>query len=295
MATIKNFIDNNDTNVLQEFGAFKVVEWERDLSVDSNIAIQEYFSSKMNVRSRQLVCDLSQSPITVQAGAMQYMVGDVNMTTGVKGAGDFLHKAFRAAASSESVIKPEYTGTGTLVLEPTRKHILLLDVNDFGGNLVLDDGLFLACYSSLQHQTVARSNVSSAVFGKEGLFNLGLSGYGAVAIESPVPREELITLELNNDVLKIDGNNAVAWSGSLQFTTERSGKSLIGSAASGEGLVNVYRGTGTVLMAPTTGYNVPDVVDDNDEDNVEEDNVTKKVDDIADAADTVSDILNMFK
>ena len=30
------------------------------------------------------------------------------------------------------------------------------------------------------------------------------------------------------------------------------GKSLIGSAASGEGLVNVYRGTGKVLLAPVT-------------------------------------------
>ena len=39
-------------------------------------------------------------------------------------------------------------------------------------------------------------------------------------------------------------------SGSLDFTVERSGKSLIGSAASGEGLVNVYRGTGKVLLAP---------------------------------------------
>ena len=44
---------------------------------------------------------------------------------------------------------------------------------------------------------------------------------------------------------------AIAWSGSLDFTVERSGKSLdFGSAASGEGLVNVYRGTGKVLMAP---------------------------------------------
>ena len=43
---------------------------------------------------------------------------------------------------------------------------------------------------------------------------------------------------------------AIAWSGSLDFTVERSGKSLIGSAASGEGLVNVYRGTGKVLMSP---------------------------------------------
>ena len=45
---------------------------------------------------------------------------------------------------------------------------------------------------------------------------------------------------------------AVAWSGTLDFTVERSGQSLIGSAASGEGLVNVYRGTGKVLLAPVS-------------------------------------------
>ena len=43
---------------------------------------------------------------------------------------------------------------------------------------------------------------------------------------------------------------AIAWSGSLEFTVERSGKTLVGSAASGEGLVNMYRGTGRVLLAP---------------------------------------------
>lgn len=51
--------------------------------------------------------------------------------------------------------------------------------------------------------------------------------------------------------MKIDGNMAIAWSPSLSFTVEKSGKSLLGSAASGEGLVNVYRGTGRILMAPT--------------------------------------------
>jgi uncharacterized protein (AIM24 family) len=60
----------------------------------------------------------------------------------------------------------------------------------------------------------------------------------------------LIEIELKDDVVKIDGPMAIAWSGSLSFTVERSGKSLIGSAASGEGLVNVYRGTGKVLLAP---------------------------------------------
>ena len=74
---------------------------------------------------------------------------------------------------------------------------------------------------------------------------------GIIAAESQKSaREELIEITLQNDVLKVDGNFAIAWSGSLDFTVERSGKTLIGSAASGEGLVNVYRGTGRVILAP---------------------------------------------
>ena len=181
---------------------------------------------------------------------MQWMVGDVNATTGVKGIGDFFGKALRGSVTGESAIKPEYTGSGTLVLEPTYKHIILIDVSDWNGSIVLDDGLFLACESTLKHKAVARSNFSSAVAGGEGLFNLGISGNGVLCLESECPKQELIEIVLQNDVLKIDGNMAIAWSGSLDFTVERSGKSLIGSAASGEGLVNVYRGTGKVLLAP---------------------------------------------
>ena len=96
-----------------------------------------------------------------------------------------------------------------------------------------------------------RSNFSSAVAGGESLFNLSLNGRGVFCIESECPRDELIQIDLRVDVLKIDGNYAIAWSSTLEFTVERSGKSLIGSAASGEGLVNVYRGTGRVLMMPT--------------------------------------------
>jgi uncharacterized protein (AIM24 family) len=204
----------------------------------------------MNVRKRQVVCDVAKSNVTVQAGAMQWTVGNVNATTGIKGVGDFFGKAMRGSVTGEGAIKPEYTGTGTLVLEPTYKHILLVDLADWNGSIVLDDGLFLACESSLKHKAVMRSNLSSAALGGEGLFNLGIQGHGIVCLESPCPREELVEITLENDVLKVDGNFAIAWSGSLEFTVERSGKSLIGSAASGEGLVNVYRGTGKVLLAP---------------------------------------------
>ncbi|MBQ2287169.1 MAG: AIM24 family protein [Lachnospiraceae bacterium] len=250
MYQIKNFFDNDDVKVIDSLGAFSVIEYRRDLSVTPEVAMHAYYCNEMNVRKKQVVCDVSKSNITLQSGAMQWTVGNVNATTGIKGVGDFFGKAMRGSVTGESAIKPEYTGDGTLVLEPTYKHILLVDVADWNGSIVLDDGLFLACESTLSHKAVMRSNLSSAVAGNEGLFNLGIQGKGILCLESPCPREELIEITLQNDVLKVDGNFAIAWSGSLDFTVERSGKSLIGSAASGEGLVNVYRGTGKVLLAP---------------------------------------------
>lgn len=139
---------------------------------------------------------------------------------------------------------------GTMMLEPTYQYIILVDVSQWG-TIVLDDRLFLACESSLQLKTVTRKNLSSAVLGREGLFNLSLSGNDIAALESYVPYEELIEVVLDNDVMKIDGNMAIAWSGSLEFTVEKSGKSLLGSAVSGEGFVNVYHGSGKILLAPT--------------------------------------------
>ena len=250
MYQIRNFFDNDDVKVIDSLGAFSVIEYQKDLSVMPETAMQAYFASQMNVRKRQVVCDIAKSNVTVQAGAMQWMVGDVRATTGLKGVGDLFGKAMRGSVTGESAIKPEYTGNGTLVLEPTYKHILLVDLKDWNGSIVLDDGLFLACESTLKHKAVMRSNVSSAVLGNEGLFNLGIQGQGIVCLESPCPREELVEIWLDNDVLKVDGNFAIAWSGSLDFTVERSGKTLLGSAASGEGLVNFYRGTGKVLLAP---------------------------------------------
>lgn len=250
MYQIKNFTDNDDIRILHSLGPFTVVEFLRDLSVMPYNAQTAYFANEMNVRKRQVICDLSKANITLQAGAMQWMVGNVNATTGVKGVGDLFGKALRGKATGESAIKPEYTGDGTLVLEPTYRHLLLEDLADWNGSIVLDDGLFLACDSKLKQKTVMRSNLSSAVAGNEGLFNLGITGDGVLCLESPCPREELIEITLQDDVLKVDGNMAIAWSGSLDFTVERSGKTLVGSAASGEGLVNVYRGTGKVLLAP---------------------------------------------
>lgn len=247
-------LQNENRKYAKSIENFHVLEYVQDASVSPMNAMNEYFMSKMNVRRRQVVIDIDidkDHSAVIQAGAMQWMGGNVQATSGVKGIGDFLGKALKGAVTKETAVKPEYVGEGCLVLEPTYKYIILADIGKWGpAGMTIEDGMFLACDANVKSKVVARKNLSSAVLGSEGLFNLSLHGNGVAALESNVPEDELIEVILENDELKIDGNLAVCWSSNLEFTVERSTKTLVGSAVSGEGLVNVYRGTGRVLMCP---------------------------------------------
>ena len=247
-------LQNENRKYAKSIRNFHVLEYVQDASVSPMNAMNEYFMSKMNVRRRQVVIDIDKDhSAVIQAGAMQWMGGNVQATSGVKGIGDFLGKALKGAVTKETAVKPEYVGEGCLVLEPTYKYIILVDIGKWGpAGMTIEDGMFLACDANVKSKVVARKNLSSAVLGSEGLFNLSLQGNGVAALESNVPEDELIEVILENDELKIDGNLAVCWSSNLEFTVERSTKTLVGSAVSGEGLVNVYRGTGRVLMCPVT-------------------------------------------
>ena len=94
MYKIKNFTDNDDIKIINQLGPFTVVEYTRDLSVMPGDAMIAYYCNEMNVRKRQVICDVAKSNITLQAGAMQWTVGDVNATTGVKGVGDLFGDLF---------------------------------------------------------------------------------------------------------------------------------------------------------------------------------------------------------
>ena len=257
-----NLLEETESRkIVEKRGRFTVIEYLRDISVSPKMAQEAYFASEMNVRKRQLIADIDpKTGVFAQAGEMQMMIGDVEAETNVKGAGDFLKKLVKSSVTSETIIKPRYTGKGSLVLEPTFYHILLMDLDEWEGDVVIEDGMFLACEDTVELEITSRKNVSSMILGGEGIWNTMLAGYGLVALESPVPADELIVADLEDDVIKLDGSMAIAWSSTLKFTVEKTTSTLVGSLASGEGFVNVYTGTGRVLIAPVRdnkGINAP--------------------------------------
>ncbi|MGO4545118.1 AIM24 family protein [Paenibacillus sp. 2TAB23] len=251
--TINNLTDNSNVVIKEQLGGFTVIEYKEDLSNTTMLEAQSnFFMSKSNMRNKQLMIEIKNSEVMLSAGAMQYMLGNIEMTSGVKGVGGLMRNLVSSAVTGTSAVKPLYKGTGTILLETTYKYLWLIDVDN--DHIVIDDGMFLACETTLEIGVSARKSLSSAALGGEGLFNLSAKGKGILALEAPIPSEEAVVIELQNDVLKVDGNFALMWSNSLDFTVEKSGKTRMGSAASGEGLVNVYRGTGMVWLAPLMQY-----------------------------------------
>ena len=216
---------------------------------DTNMAKDLWFMKQENMKVKQVAVYLENDGCKVEPGAMSYFRGNLEMISGVT-VGNVVGRFLTGAVTGEQTAQPEYKGTGMVVLEPSFKHyiILTLDPNE---SIIVDKGMFYCAQASVTVKPIMNKNISSALLGGEGIFQQELIGPGLVVLECLVPSEEIDVIDLSNDVLKVDGNFAVLRTGNISFTVERSAKTLIGSAVSGEGLVNVYRGTGQVWLAPT--------------------------------------------
>lgn len=260
MYRIYNLKSSENVEVSSELGPFTVITHLRNLQKPAGMQpgslMEAYVSGLMLQRSHQLICQLADSGVMIAAGMMQWMVGECSMVSDANGFLGYLGKQIRGKVTGQESIAPHYTGNGTVVLEPVEGDIMLVSLKDWQEGLVIEKGLFLAASDDVQLGTAARSNMSSAFFGKEGMFSMVLKGQGYVALQVPCPKETLVLVELEEDVLKVDGNFAVAWSQTLDFTVENSGKTVTSSALSKEGFVNTYRGTGKILLAPI-GSNSP--------------------------------------
>ena len=111
---------------------------------------------------------------------------------------------------------------------------------------ILDKGAFV-CSEDTVEVGAFRNKAMSAMFSGEGMFQTKVEGVGKVVIQADGPIEKI---DLNNDRLTVDGSFAVAREACLDFSLQKAAKSLLASAGSGEGIVSVIEGTGTVYLAP---------------------------------------------
>lgn len=184
---------------------------------------------------------LTGDQIRAEAGALHYYKGQIELEAKAPKAGNLL----ASFATGESLVRPTYRGTGEVFFgPPIFGDYVLLELQ--GETWILDQGAYVCSDMGIEVSAV-RNKGAAALLGGEGVFQTSVSGTGTVVVFAP---GRVQRVDLNNDRLAVDGTFAVARTGQLTFRVEKPAASLVGSMASGEGLLSVFEGTGTVLLAP---------------------------------------------
>ena len=199
-----------------------------------------HFSIEEKEMLKMVKVEMQNATIRCEAGAMYYMLGNLEIESKMPSAGGLL----KSMVTKETAFKPTIKGTGTVYLEPSFGMFTILELNN--EQWILDKGAYYASEMGIEVGMWTNKAVSG-LFSGEGFFQTQVSGTGKVIVVSNGPLEEIV---LNNDKLVVDGSFAVARTAGIQFTVNKATKGLFSSWTSGEGIVNTFTGTGKVLIAP---------------------------------------------
>ena len=243
----------NKLNMLSEMeceSKFQILEYETlDGAIDVETAFGLNIIRQSGIKLKQIRIILDDSSVKLEPSSLSYMKGNIEISNKSGGLLGFGKKIISSKLMGETAFKPNYSGTGEIFLEPSFGHYALIELED--DEIIVSDNMFYACEDGIEVNATMQKNISSAFLGSEGLYQTRIEGSGIVALKVPVPESEIFKCILINDILKVDGNFAILRTGNIEFSVEKSSKSIVGTALSGEGMVNVYRGTGEVWLMPT--------------------------------------------
>lgn len=241
---IDSIIDNRGTK-FQVVGVKKL-----NGAYNGKLAESIFFAEQAGLKAKMVRIILNETGVRTQAGALYYQIGNISCEAKLGGVTGMVRQAFSGSVTNESMVKPLYKGNGEIWLEPSFKHYIFMSLEN--EEIIVDKGMFFCCSEGVSVRAVSQKNISSAVLGGEGLFQIGLKGTGVVVLESTVPQSEIVKYHITkNRVLKVDGNFAIARTEGVNFTVTKSDKSLLGTVVNGEGLLNTFSGEGYVWLAPT--------------------------------------------
>lgn len=190
---------------------------------------------------RWLKVALKNDDVRTERGALNHMKGAVVMDV----PWPTLQAWWVSLFSDESLLRPRYSGTGTVYLDSTLGGYHLMKVAS-GERWILDTRCFWASDGEVK-LSIHRERMLTAFWAGEGLlwYKTALKGNGQVVLSVDGPVEEV---QLTNDRLVTDGPFVIARTQGISLRIKRPARSLISSWLSGQKKVYEYEGTGTLLL-----------------------------------------------
>jgi uncharacterized protein (AIM24 family) len=196
---------------------------------------------------RQVRIDLQDETVRARRGAMSNMRGYIAFTPRLPSIGDFVRTFF----TSETRIRPFYTGTGSVLLQPSLGGYHLLEVAE-GERWILEPGVYWASEGSVE-LGFYKERFWPSLWAGDGMFpwKTTVSGQGRIAINAPGPVE---TIEVRESELRVQGRLVLGRTDGLTFSSQLT-STYLRHVISGQQRLRVYAGTGKALVCWTPYWN----------------------------------------
>ena len=184
---------------------------------------------------------LNDETVRAESGALCYFFGDIEIDAQVPSLG----RVVRNLLAEQSVVRPSYTGTGTLYLESSVGGFQVFEMD--GNTWILEPGVYWASEEDVTLKFF-RERVMTSLLTGEGfiLLRTKVSGKGKIVLKTNGPVE---VIELQDQRLATDGNYVLARTEGIAYRSKRSARTFIGSVLNNEYRLRVYEGTGRILLS----------------------------------------------
>ena len=195
---------------------------------------------------RWVQIEIRDETVRAEAGALSYLQGDIRITARPPSP----LSALKSAISNEALVRPSYSGTGTINLESSLGGYHPFEVA--GESWILENGAYWASEGGVQ-LGLYRERMWTSLWTGEGFvdYQTKLSGCGHVVLNAPGPVEDVT---LKNERLMVEDKLVLARTEGLDYRLRRA-TTFIQSLFAGEARLRVYEGTGKALVCWTPYWN----------------------------------------
>ena len=196
---------------------------------------------------RQVVIDLDRETVRARSGALSNYQGHIDFVPRLPSVGHFL----RTMISKEARVRPTYTGSGRVLLQPSLSGYHVFDAPP-GERWILEPGVYWASDGTVD-LGLYRERFWPSLWAGDGLlvWKTTIHGPGRVAINAPGPVE---TVEIDGGEFRVQGRLVLGRTDGLRFTSVRSAR-FPRNVISGQSRLRAFSGSGRLLVCWTPYWN----------------------------------------
>lgn len=196
---------------------------------------------------RQVVIDIADETVRARSGALSNLQGRIAFVPLLPSPGHFL----RTLISKEARIRPSYSGTGQIHLQPSLSGYHVFDAKE-DERWILEPGVYWASEGSVD-LGLYRERLWPSLWAGDGLivWKTTIAGGGRVAINAPGPVE---AVDVDDARFVVQGRLVLGRTDGLRFTSERAAR-FPRNLFSGQSRMRVFSGTGRLLVCWTPYWN----------------------------------------